>query len=89
MRRYVLLFETIIIMLVLSSGICLSQGIDNAVNQNKESSKEKKQGVFPNIKFDELSFDFGKVSQNETLKHTFIFRNTGTETLNIGKVKAG
>ncbi len=43
----------------------------------------------PNIKFKEMSFDFGDVKQKEELNHVFLFENTGTGTLIIEKVKAG
>ena len=43
----------------------------------------------PKIEFFELSHDFGKASQDAALKHSFIFKNTGTGVLIIEKVKAG
>jgi hypothetical protein len=46
-------------------------------------------GGQPNIKFNELLFDFGEVKQEEELSHIFTFVNNGTGTLIIEKVKAG
>jgi hypothetical protein len=46
-------------------------------------------GGQPNVKFNELAFDFGDVKQEEELSHIFTFVNTGTSTLIIEKVKAG
>ncbi len=46
-------------------------------------------GGQPNIKFNELAFDFGDVRQEEDLSHIFTFVNTGNSTLIIEKVKAG
>jgi hypothetical protein len=43
----------------------------------------------PQIQFDELYHDFGKVFQNKSFEHVFTFKNTGTANLNIIKVKAG
>ena len=46
-------------------------------------------GNFPKIQFDKLVHDFGKVSQQEALEKTFVFKNVGNATLNIQRVKAG
>ena len=43
----------------------------------------------PGIEFYEMSHDFGDVSQNTTLKHTFLFMNIGNATLIIKKIKTG
>lgn len=37
----------------------------------------------PNIQFEELEFDFGKIIQGEKVSHAFIFKNTGTKNLII------
>jgi hypothetical protein len=44
-----------------------------------------------NIKFDSLTFDMGTIHEGsmDNAKHDFIFKNTGTDTLKIGKVKPG
>jgi len=42
----------------------------------------------PRIHFDILSHDFGRANQNETLKHTFTFKNVGTDILVIKNVKS-
>lgn len=41
----------------------------------------------PKIKFEETSFDFGTVAQGTAVKHVFKFKNVGTDTLKIEKVK--
>jgi len=46
-------------------------------------------GKTPKIEFADLNRDFGKTVQNEKLKHTFTFKNIGTDVLVIEKVKAG
>ena len=88
-RGFVSLSKTIVIMLVLTFSICLAQGSSDMDQQNGGSADVKEQAVFPNIQFDEISFDFGTVYQHKTLKHTFAFKNIGTGVLHIKKVKAG
>jgi hypothetical protein len=43
----------------------------------------------PNIKFDQISFDFGKVIQGKSVTHIFKFENIGDGPLKINKVRAG
>ena len=43
----------------------------------------------PRIVFNEMNHDFGRVGQNIELKYIFKFKNTGTSTLLIKKLKAG
>lgn len=47
----------------------------------------KTQKAAPKIMFQEIEHDFGKVGPDETVKHTFKFRNEGNETLLIGEIK--
>ena len=54
----------------------------------KKDSVEQLPPKTPRIEFLELTHDFGKVSQNQSLKHSFVFKNTGTGTLIIDKVKS-
>ena len=60
-------------------------GQQNAAAPDSSEATEKT----PKIKFEELDRDFGMTVQNEKLKHTFTFKNTGTDVLVIEKVKAG
>jgi hypothetical protein len=39
----------------------------------------------PAIRFDEVSYDFGAVGQEDTVKHVFEFTNTGDQELVIEK----
>ena len=89
MKGFVSLSKTIVIMLVLTFSVCLAQASSDTDQQDGESNDVKKQDSFPKIQFDEASFDFGTVYQNESLKHTFTFKNIGTDVLHIKKVKAG
>ena len=43
----------------------------------------------PHIQFSETTFDFGKVTPTDTLKHEFIVTNTGNAVLEITDVKPG
>ena len=39
--------------------------------------------------FQETIHNFGVVSKDSSMKHTFVFRNTGNSTLVIDRIKAG
>ncbi len=41
------------------------------------------------IVFEHTSHDFGKVKTGITVSHTFKFKNAGTDTLVIDRIKAG
>jgi len=69
-------------------------GIASGLAQTKESSPtvapgEKKESAGPKIQFAEMVYDFGKVSSGELVKHTFVFTNIGTATLEIKDVRPG
>jgi hypothetical protein len=40
----------------------------------------------PQVEFLETEWDFGRIKQGEVVRHEFVFRNTGTATLEIRKV---
>jgi hypothetical protein len=42
----------------------------------------------PNLKFDNLEHDFGKIPQGEPVKHKFTFTNDGSSVLILTDVKA-
>ncbi len=88
MKRIVFLTATIFISFILSCSVCMTEGL-NADSQKGKSKETVNQVGFPKIQFDELLYDFGKVQQHETIKYSFIFKNTGTGVLHIKKVKAG
>lgn len=44
-------------------------------------------GPLTSIEFAESSFDFGTVTEGETVEHTFKFKNTGSEPLIISDAK--
>lgn len=43
----------------------------------------------PKIQFDSTTFNFGRVKSGEIVKHSFVFTNSGTATLEIMDVKTG
>jgi len=51
-------------------------------------SQEKPKFEGPHIQFNETKYDFGVVGQDKILEHIFTFRNTGTDTLRVHKVKS-
>jgi hypothetical protein len=51
-------------------------------------SQESQQDGAPRIEFDELTFNFGTMYQQEEVSHAFAFRNTGNATLKIEKVRS-
>ena len=46
-------------------------------------------GAGPKIQFAEIVYDFGKVNSGEVVKHSFVFTNIGTATLEIKDVRPG
>jgi hypothetical protein len=46
-------------------------------------AQETSVATAPKIEFDEKLFDFGIISQGDTIRHTFTFKNTGTAPLKI------
>ncbi len=62
----------------------------DAVAPKKSKSGEKNSAVTgPRIKFENETHDFGRTSAGESVDHTFMFKNIGSETLVIEKVKSG
>ena len=53
----------------------------------QEKSPAAKSADGPQIEFSETEFDFGTAPQETEVKHTFIFKNVGTDTLKISEVK--
>ena len=42
----------------------------------------------PKIEFDELTYDFGEITEGEIIEHSFLFTNTGKTNLSIKKATA-
>jgi hypothetical protein len=43
----------------------------------------------PKAQFKETVYDFGVMKKETSKKHTFVFKNTGSSTLVIERIKAG
>ena len=54
----------------------------------QETSVVVQNGEAPDIEFEEIIHDFGKIDQGEKIEHTFKFKNTGKGELIIEKVKS-
>src|SRR6266403_942449 len=52
-------------------------------------NKDAKETSGAKIQFDEAIYDFGKVNSGEVVKHSFVFTNIGTTTLEIKDVRPG
>ena len=89
MKYFATLSETILVILILSFTVCPALGSDQSSRRNGNENSPENQAAFPGIRFDEMFFDIGKVNQHKTITHLFTFRNTGSGTLTIQKVKAG
>lgn len=90
MRHPVSLFLRFLMIVALTMGFGLAEAISAEQPPDinpKETAKTPE--TAPKIKFDELTHDFGKVSQQTTLEHTFVFKNAGAGILHIKDVKAG
>ncbi len=59
-----------------------------AADEEAKDAPDEQPGGAPRIEFDELAHDFGSVYQYGDISHSFVFRNTGTAMLVIGKVRS-
>ena len=89
MKRFLTLFETVLVILVLAFTVYPVLGFNQPGQQDGNEINGGNQTAFPEIQFDELNVDIGKVNQHKTVAHQFTFKNIGTGTLTIQKVKAG
>ncbi len=63
------------------------QGDDSKV-QNPKSLKETDTTNLPKISFHNKTYDFGKVKEGESVKHDYIFTNSGKRKLIISNTSA-
>ncbi len=56
---------------------------------NDQSASGNGKGEKPKIEFKTKSYDFGTISQGETVKHSFIYRNAGEAALIIASIEPG
>jgi len=57
------------------------------VNNPITAEKVKKTGPLPELSFDKLQHNFGKINQGESVSHQFVFSNTGEAELIINNAK--
>jgi hypothetical protein len=77
--------------LFLSCGNNSSHGLSVADIKNPakpEGVDKQQQANMPEILFDNLTYDFGKVIQGEILSYTFHFKNVGKSSLLISSIEA-
>lgn len=55
--------------------------ISSDIVSNSASANGKINSELPEIKFEEEVYDFGKMTQGETVSHAFYFKNTGGKNL--------
>lgn len=58
-------------------------------NQVPEPTVKLKPGEAPAIKFDMMTYDFGRIRAGDDVIHDYYFSNTGTGPLEILRVKPG
>ena len=86
LRHFARLFPVVVVLCAFSMAAGLRA--EESKKEDQVAPAHKAEGG-ARIEFQELAFDFGKVKQNEVLKHTFTFKNVGKGVLIIEKVKAG
>ncbi len=60
-----------------------SDGINTDLVNNSASANGKTTSDLPEITFEEMEYDFGKMTQGERVSHDFNFKNTGNKNLVI------
>ncbi len=66
-----------------------SKDVDaDVITNNKGANDPNAENPEPKIEFDDLIWDFGKITEGEVVSHKFKFRNTGNETLMINSCSA-
>jgi hypothetical protein len=60
---------------------------DPSLVNNPSSADGRAQGELPEMKFDEEFFDFGDITQEKKVTHSFRFTNTGKSDLIIGNAR--
>ncbi|TAG51720.1 MAG: DUF1573 domain-containing protein [Cytophagales bacterium] len=81
------LFIKILISIVLLSNIACDKKVETNSETTAESTEQKDQ-KYARILFDETEFNFGKINQGDTVRHTFTFKNDSDEPLLISNASA-
>jgi hypothetical protein len=78
-----ILIPALAIILASCQGTKDDTSISSDVVNNTASANGKVDSKLPEIKFEEETYDFGKMTQGEKVTHAFYFKNTGSENLII------
>jgi hypothetical protein len=62
--------------------------VSASIEEDFSSLTEEQRAKAPQILFNEMNKDFGRVKEGETINHEFVFTNTGKSDLIIRKIKA-
>src|SRR5262249_19492002 len=80
---------------LLMIGLAALAGINSGITETKAplpsptAAAAQQAALGPRIQFAETTFDFGKVTSGDVVKHEFVFTNVGTATLQIRDVLPG
>ena len=85
MKRFICFFVIIGMFQSCSSDKATDQ-IDSSMVNVSQSGNGSSSSALPQIKFDETIHDFGKISQGERVKTSFLFNNVGKSNLIISNV---
>lgn len=78
------LFIPLLTLVLISCGEKKDNGsVGSDIVNNSASADGKVNTELPDIKFEEEVYDFGKMTQGETVSHAFYFKNTGGKNLVI------
>ncbi|GLB49908.1 DUF1573 domain-containing protein [Neptunitalea lumnitzerae] len=69
---------------------CEGKAVDKVKAENVEAAavRDANADKFAEMKFEEKTFDFGKIERGQKQEHTFKFTNTGDVPLIVSKVKS-
>jgi hypothetical protein len=71
------------LLFILSCNQNENKGVSTNDVQNTNSAEGKNDGKLPDIKFEEETHDFGRITQGEKVSYSFKFKNTGAGSLII------
>ncbi len=86
MKKGILMLAAVTAMVFTS---CKDNAADKVKAENVEEAavRDAKANEFPEMKFEEESFDFGTINEGDVVEHTFKFTNTGEAPLVITAAK--
>lgn len=78
-----ILIATSLLMLISCSNQQNETGVSTNEVNNSQSADGKTNGALPEVKFEEETHDFGRITQGEKVSFAFKFKNTGGSNLII------